>query len=64
MDGLVAAMNLAAGPEMKAFVSLFLTFCDGQIVSQRIYGGYLRFEAAATERMSSRSGSSSGERLD
>lgn len=47
----VAAMNLAAGHEMKAFVAMFLTFRDGKIVSQRNYDCYPPFEAVATQLM-------------
>ena len=47
----VAAMNLAAGHEMKAFVAMFLRFRDGKIVSQRNYDCYPPFDAAATELM-------------
>jgi ketosteroid isomerase-like protein len=43
----VAAMNLRAGHEMKAFVAMFLTFRDGKIVSQRNYDCYPPFEAPA-----------------
>jgi ketosteroid isomerase-like protein len=56
----VAAMNLAAGHEMKPFVAMFLTFRDGKIVSQRNYDCYPPFEAAASELMTL--SSSSGER--
>jgi ketosteroid isomerase-like protein len=47
----LAAMNLAAGHEMKAFVAIFLTFRDGKIVSQRNYDCYPPFEAATTDLM-------------
>jgi ketosteroid isomerase-like protein len=57
----VAAMNLAAGHEMKAFVAMFLTFRDGKIVSQRNYDCYPPFEAAGTEL---KKPASSGERND
>jgi len=55
----VAAMNLEAGHEMKAFVAMFLTFRDGKIVSQRNYDCYPPFEARAEELMRSPSVSSS-----
>ena len=47
----LAAMNLPAGHEMKAFVAMFLTFRDGKIVSQRNYDCYPRFDAPASELM-------------
>jgi ketosteroid isomerase-like protein len=47
----LAAMNLAAGHEMKAFVAMFLTFRDGQIVSQRNYDCYPPFDAVPTSLM-------------
>jgi ketosteroid isomerase-like protein len=47
----VAAMNLAAGHEMKAFVAMFLTFRDGKILSQRNYDCYPPFDVAASELM-------------
>ena len=40
----VAAMSLAAGHEMKAFVAMFLTFRNGKIVSQRNYDCYPPFD--------------------
>ena len=46
-----AAMNLAAGHEMKAFVAMFLTIRDGKIVSHRNYDCYPPFDAAAGELM-------------
>ena len=42
-DFSVPMMNLAAGSEMRAFVAMFLTFRDGEIVSQRNYDCYLPF---------------------
>lgn len=47
----LAAMNLAAGHEMKAYVAMFLTFRDGKIVSQRNYDCYPPFDAAPSELM-------------
>ena len=58
----VAAMNLAAGHEMKAFVAMFLTFRDGKIVMQRNYDCYPPFEATSGELM--RAAAISGERND
>jgi ketosteroid isomerase-like protein len=56
----VAAMNLAAGHEMKAYVAMFLTIRDGKIVSQRNYDCYPPFDAAPNELMRM----SAGERND
>ena len=60
----VAAMNLEAGHEMKAFVAMFLTIRDGKIVSQRNYDCYPPFDAAAGELMRApvAAGAGAGER--
>lgn len=56
----VAAMNLPAGHEMKAYVAMFLTFRDRKIVMQRNYDCYRPFEATPGELMGG--ASNSGER--
>ena len=38
--------HLPAGAEMKAYLAMFLTFCDGKIVSQRQYDCYPPFGEA------------------